>query len=198
MIADNLCPDCQSHFDSVRGFLDECGISYKLKPELVRGLDYYTRTTFEIVSEKLGSQNAVGGGGRYDDLIETLGGPSVPAIGFGTGMERIIMLLKERGAGAPPEGGPEVYVVVWDRDCLAAAVRALRSLRKAGVPAEADYSLSSLKSQLRRANRRGVKYVVMLGKDEIARGKAKLKDMRSGEEVEVDMEEVAARLKNKK
>jgi histidyl-tRNA synthetase len=163
------------------------GIEYKVKPEMVRGLDYYTRTAFEIISEDLGAQNAVGGGGRYDDLVELLGGTPTPAIGFGTGLERILMLMKNRKAEIPEGGKLTAYVAAWEDEGRKAARGLLGSLRRAGIAADTDYSMSSLKSQLRRANKLAVPFVILVGKDEVKRGKARLKSMATGKEVEVEL-----------
>jgi histidyl-tRNA synthetase len=157
-------------------------------PELVRGLDYYTRTAFEIVSEDLGAQNAVGGGGRYDDLIESLGGPPTPAIGFGTGLERILMVMEERGVAVADEGALSVYLVAWEKEGMDAGRKLLRSLRRGGVSADMDYRMSSLKSQLRRADRLGAPFILLLGKDERARGTAKLRNMKTGDEREIALD----------
>ncbi len=184
-VCDNLCDECREHFSAFRGLLDEAGIEYQVKPELVRGLDYYTRTAFEIVSTDLGAQNAVGGGGRYDDLIEALGGPPTPAIGFGTGLERILMVMAERGIAIPDDRALSVCLIAWEKEGMEAARRLLRSLRKVGVSAEMDYNMSSLRSQLRRADRLGVPAVLFLGEDELSRGMAKLKNMKTGEEREI-------------
>jgi histidyl-tRNA synthetase len=188
-ITDNLCDECSDHFREFRWLLDEAGIEYQVKPELVRGLDYYTRTAFEIVSEDLGAQNAVGGGGRYDDLVEALGGPPTPAIGFGTGIERILMVMAERGIAVPDNCRPGVFLIAWEQAGMEAARQLLRSLRRGGVSAEMDYNMGSPKSQLRRADRLGVPAVLFLGKDELSRGMAKLKNMETGEEREIALGE---------
>lgn len=193
-VPDHLCGTCREHFDALRGLLDEAGVHYRVKPELVRGIDYYTRTTFEIVAGELGAQNAVGGGGRYDDLVELLGGPPTPAVGFGTGIERILMVMREQGAAAPDEGGVAVGVVAWDPAGLADGRRVLRALRAAGVAAEMDPAGGSLKSQMRRLDRRGIPCALLLGGDERARGAGKLKDMHTGEEREIALDRVAAEL----
>lgn len=188
---DNLCEECRGHFGAFRRLLDEAGVAYQVKPELVRGLDYYTRTAFEIVSEDLGAQNAVGGGGRYDDLIEALGGPPTPAIGFGTGIERILMVMQERGIAIPGDRALNVCLIAWEGEVMEAARKLLRGLRSVGISAEMDYNMGSLKSQLRRADRLGVPAVLFLGKDELSRGVAKLKSMKTGEEREIALDGAA-------
>ncbi|MCX6355650.1 MAG: histidine--tRNA ligase [Candidatus Aureabacteria bacterium] len=194
-VSDNLCDTCSGHFRTFCALLEESGIAYTVKPELVRGLDYYTRTAFEIISEDLGAQNAVGGGGRYDDLIESLGGPSVPAIGFGTGIERILMIMEERGVTFPTAGGGAVSVAVWEEECARAGRGVLRSLRRAGIGAEMDFCHGSLKSQLRRAHKSGSPFVLVLGRDELSRGMVKIKEMSTGSEQEVSLEKVGETLK---
>lgn len=189
-LGDSLCPSCRTQFGDLRGMLDASGIRYEVKPELVRGLDYYTRTTFEVLSDALGAQNAVGGGGRYDNLVELLGGKPTPAIGFGTGLERIVMLLKERGLEYGDPGRPAVHFAFWEEKNLGVARRILGALRRAGVAAEMDCEARSLKSQLRRANRASIPLVVILGGDEVAEGKARLKDMGTGEEKVLNLDDL--------
>ncbi|MDD5556895.1 MAG: histidine--tRNA ligase [bacterium] len=189
---ESVCPACRVHFDGLRALLDEAGIAHTVRPELVRGIDYYTRTAFEVLAGGLGAQNAVGGGGRYDDLVESLGGPPTPAVGFGTGIERIVMVMAAQGIAAPPPDGAVVSVIAWEPEGIAAGRRALRSLRGAGIPAEMDHRGGSLRSQLRRAHRAAAAYALLVGAAECARGAARLKDMRTGEEREVPLEGIGA------
>lgn len=186
----SLCGPCREHFQSVCGFLDDDGIEYELRETLVRGLDYYTRTAFEVVAGELGAQNAVGGGGRYDGLIETLGGPSIPAIGFGAGLERILMVLESQNALPSPDEGPSVSIVVWEEQALPPARAVTAQLRAAAINVDIDYTLPSLKSQLRRANRLNIPLVLIVAPGELERGVIKLKNMRTGEEREVPRDQV--------
>ena len=189
-IPDSLCSGCAEHLASVRGMLDEAGVNYRMKSELVRGLDYYTRTTFEVYSDRLGAQNAVGGGGRYDGLVGMLGGDPTPAIGFGVGLERVVMLMGEGNAPAPPCAA--VFVAVWEDECMGRAREIVRDMRRAGIAAEMGFERRSLRSQLRRANRSGARLVVIMGRDELARGMARVKSMESGEEREVALGDVVS------
>lgn len=193
-VRDHACGPCGEHFDAVLSILGEAGVRCTVKPELVRGLDYYTRTTFEIVAGELGAQNALGGGGRYDDLVETLGGPPTPAVGFGTGIERVLMVMREQGAAAPVDGGVEVGVVAWSPAAMADGRRVLAALRGAGIAAEMDQEGASLKSQMRRLDRRAVPFALLLGDEERARGAGRLKNMRTGEEREIPLDRVAEEL----
>jgi len=195
-VTDSLCPPCREHFDAVCGRLTEDGIAFVVRKELVRGLDYYTRTAFEVSAAELGAQNAVGGGGRYDDLVELLGGRPTPAVGFGTGMERILAVMAQQGVAVSRERAPAAAVAVWEKEGMAAGRALLRSLREAGVAAEMDFGLSSLKSQLRRAHRLGVPLVLLLGMGELARGVVRIKDMGSGEEREISLERAAGVIKS--
>lgn len=195
-VTESLCGACREHFAAVCALLKEEGMdNYVVKPELVRGLDYYTRTAFEVVAGELGAQNAVGGGGRYDGLIELLGGRPTPAVGFGTGLERILMVMDEQGVRIPAEDRPAIAVAAWESECMEAARRTLRVLRAAGLPAEMDFGAASLKAQLRRADRIGVPLVLIIGRDELGRGAGRLKDMRTGEEREVLLDGIADTVK---
>ena len=194
-VTDSLCAACREHFETVCGLLTESGLEYEENPNLVRGLDYYTRTAFEIISRGLGAQNAVVGGGRYDDLVELLGGSPTPAIGFGTGLERILMLMKEQKLEPRGKALVTVYLAFWEREHLGVVRRLLGSLRRAGVAAETDFALNSLKSQLRRAHRAGIPFVILLGGEELGRGNVRLKEMATGEEKEIALADVVETIK---
>lgn len=183
-----LCQACQDHFESVKAYLDILGISFSLNPRLVRGLDYYTRTTFEIQTEKLGAQNAVAGGGRYDGLVKLLGGPDQPAIGFAVGVERVIALLEEQGASEVKR--PDLFVVAMGEDAEKRCFNWVMDLRKCGHWVEMDYSGKGLKSQMKKAGRLGVKKVLIVGEDELVSGKGLLKDMDMGGQEEVELTNV--------
>jgi histidyl-tRNA synthetase len=159
-IGESLCEECEAHFAGVRKYLDAYGVEYRLTPTLVRGLDYYTRTTFEFMGEALGAQSSLCGGGRYDYLIEEIGGPPTPAVGFASGIERIVLSLVEQGVEAPPPE-VEVFFAVEDDDVRPDVIAAMGELRRAGRAAETDYAGRSLKGQLTQAGRVGARATVI-------------------------------------
>ena len=181
-IAEHLCASCADHFGKLRSYLDALGIAYELDPRLVRGLDYYTRTVFEFMPPEEGAQSTVGAGGRYDGLIELLGGKPTPGIGFGSGIERIIINLKRQNIAVPPVEGPRVYVAHTSEATQAAALRLAHRLRDGGVNAVAGSGGRSLKSQLRHAGALGARYAAILGEQELAKGEVTLRDLSNGEQ----------------
>ena len=172
----HLSPTAKSHFDEVLSILTALGIPFSINPRLVRGLDYYCLTAFEITSSHLGAQNAVGAGGRYDGLVELLGGPSTPAVGFAAGLERIAMMLPEQSLPPVPMA---VYVAAFGSLGSPAGVRLLDTLRKAGISAHTDYRATTLKGHLRQADRSGCRFAVLLGDDETKTGSAVVRNMDS-------------------
>ena len=191
-ISDYLCPECETHFREVQELLRVLGIPFTLNHKLVRGLDYYTRTVFEILPQREGGQSAIVGGGRYDGLIEQIGGKPTPGVGFATGIERIILNLKEQQLGVPALPAPRVYLAhIGDSARLAAAVLA-RSLRSAGIGVVASTSGRSLKAQLRQANALGARHAVILGDDEVQKGVVTVRDMTLNEQVTLPEEGLAA------
>jgi histidyl-tRNA synthetase len=191
-LGDFLCDPCREHFAAVRGYLDEWGVPHRVNPAMVRGLDYYTRTAFEMTSRDLGSQDAVAAGGRYDGLVEEFGGPPTPGLGFALGMERLVSLLPE-GAGSEPDARPVFFAALGD-PARRRAFHWLTELRRRGVPAEGGYEEKSLKSQMRRADRLGARYVLIVGEDELASGKVLLRDMESKSQEQVEIGEVVEKL----
>ncbi len=171
-----LSAEAKSHFDQVLSMLTALAIPWRHNPRLVRGLDYYCLTAFEITSSHLGAQNAVGAGGRYDGLVELLGGPSTPAVGFATGLERIVMML---ATDRLPASSPSVYVAAFGSAGKPAGAQVLDALRLAGVAAQSDYRVSTLKGHLRQADRAGCRFAVLLGDDEARSGSAVIRDMES-------------------
>jgi histidyl-tRNA synthetase len=192
VISGHLCDGCRAHHDEVKRYLDALGVGYEEDPSLVRGLDYYTRTAFEFVAGNLGSQNAVGGGGRYDGLAELLDGPRVPGIGFALGLDRIMLALpEERRRVASPI---DVYVVAPSEGTTAEALTLATRLRSAGIGCDLDLMGRSMKGQMKDADRSGARFAVILGADEIASGKATIKDLTTGDQTSVPLEEVEGRV----
>jgi histidyl-tRNA synthetase len=193
-LVDRLCPACASHFEQVRQGLDALGVRYTLDPRLVRGLDYYIRTAYEFTSDALGSQSAVAGGGRYDPLVETLGGPPTPGIGFALGQERLAIILEKLGR-ASPAARPDVFFVTADAEGAREALRRAAELRRAGIACDLDPRGGKLKAQFRQAERVGARYALVLGGNEVSTGQAKLKDLATRQETPVGLGELAARLR---
>jgi len=176
LLLESVCGDCADHFSRVKGYLEELRSPYMVNARMVRGLDYYTRTTFEIITDRLGAQNAVGGGGRYDGLVRDLGGPDVPGIGFAVGMERLILLLQQEQA--PPAEAPPVFVAALGEKARHRGFLLGQEIREIGLRAELEYEGRSLKSQMRRADKLGSRYVLILGEDEIQKNEIQLRDMK--------------------
>jgi len=172
--------NCDAHFQEVRKELESFGIEFSLAPHLVRGLDYYTRTIFEITSPSLGAQDALCAGGRYDDLIEELGGPSIPAMGFAMGVERILIALRKRGEETFPRSPSLVYIATLNKEGWRAGYRLAGLLRSKGIRTQLNSSERSLSSQLKLADRREIRWVMILGDEEIKNNRVILKDMDSG------------------
>jgi len=176
LLLDSVCPPCAEHFQRVQGHLKELETPCEVDPCMVRGLDYYVRTTFEIVTDRLGAQDAVGGGGRYDGLMRDLGGPDLPGIGFAIGMERLILLLQQESA-LPETEADGVYVAVLGEKAADRGFLLAQQLRKSGIRTRMDYESRSLKSQMRRADKWGARYVLILGENELASGEIQWRDM---------------------
>ena len=189
-ILDSLSPEAAKHFERVREYLDALGQAYTVTPRLVRGLDYYVRTTFEVLTTELGAQNAVAGGGRYDGLIERLGGPADPGVGFAIGLERVVLLLEDHDAASRPF----VLLIPLGEAALRRLLPVTRAARQAGVAVELGYGGRKLPRELERANKLGVAYAVIAGDNEIASGEAVLRAMRSGEQRRVPFAALAAEL----
>jgi len=190
--ADHLCAGCRQHFAAVQAHLASLGLAHELDPTLVRGLDYYTRTVFELCSRDLGAQDALLGGGRYDGLVELLGGPATPAVGFAGGMERLaIVLSAQQNAAETPERTLDLYLVPIGNDAKREAAKLLSSLRRSGISVDTDYMGRSLRKTMQVAGR-SARYAAILGQDEISQGTVKLKDLSSGEEKAVDLAQFSA------
>jgi histidyl-tRNA synthetase len=184
---DHLCDDCRQHFAGVRAHLDTLQVPYEVDPTIVRGLDYYTRTAFEVVHPSLGAKDVIMGGGRYDGLAEMLGGPPTPGIGFGSGLERLLLVLEQAGGtGSQPVRDPlDVYVAAASLEARQPAFLLAGELRRAGVSAEVDYTKRSLKAQMKEAARLGARLVALLGEDELKAEAVTVRDMESGEQLSI-------------
>ena len=194
---DFLCDECREHFEKLKEILDACGVKYKLNPKLVRGLDYYSKTVFEFVSTSIGSQGTVLGGGRYDTLIENLGGPQVPAVGFGSGIERMLLVLENTGKRIPEEAPLGAYIAGLDDEGRKAAFQLCDTLRKTGISAEFDHAARSVKAQFKYAGKVGAKYVVVIGSNELESGEYTVKNMADSTSETVKAERVAEYLAQK-
>ena len=195
-ILDFICDDCQAHFDSVQKYLDAMGIEYTVNPTIVRGLDYYTRTVFEFVTGSLGAQSTVCGGGRYDGLVEQLGGPAVPACGFAVGLERFMMLLEAIGIELPAENPTDLYIASMNEEANIKAAELASKVRDEGVACLFDTVGRSLKAQMKFANKTGVLYTAVLGTDEIEKGVVNVKCMADGTETPVELDNFAVNFIN--
>ncbi|MFZ5645689.1 MAG: histidine--tRNA ligase [Bacillota bacterium] len=194
---DCLCPECESHFNSVKGYLDSLGVAYLINRRLVRGLDYYTHSAFEIMSSDIGAQSSIGGGGRYNGLIETIGGQPTPGVGFALGMERILLTMKGQGLQLPSGNRPDVFVVNADPGSEKDTFKVLFSLRKGGLIADKDFLGRSMKAQMKYAGKTGCRFVVIIGENELMRGVAAVKDMTAGSQTEIPLEGLAEDIKKK-
>ena len=181
------CENCKSHFDSILRYLDKLNIPHAENPKLVRGLDYYTKTAFEIVSKKLGAQNAIAGGGRYDKLIEEFGGPPTPAFGFAIGIDRTASLIEDKNY---IRISPQIFIATVGEKAGEKAFELVDTLRLKGIRVERDYENSSLKSQLRKADRAGVRYTIIIGEDEINKGRAILRNMPKSQQEEIEISRI--------
>lgn len=192
VMMDNLCDECREHFELLKKYLEQAGVKYTVDPRIVRGLDYYTKTVFEIITETPNGELTVCGGGRYDKLVEEIGGPSIPAVGFGMGIERVLMLLDELGEGecklVIEEEMPEVFVACLNKSLSLQAFSMTQQFRAAGLRAEMDHQGRSLKAQFKYADKLGAKFIAILADDELARGVVKIRNMATKEEWEAPLE----------
>lgn len=194
-ITDCLCEECADHFAKLKELLTSAGISFTHDPRLVRGLDYYTKTAFEIKYPPLGAQSAVAGGGRYDGLIEEMGGNPTPAVGFATGLERLLLALESQNLLPEKNRSVDAYVVALGEAAQAEGFKLLNSLRQQGLSAAMDFAGRSMKAQMKQANKLGAKYSVILGEDEIAEGVVMLRSMEDSSQAKVPMNQVAEKIK---
>ncbi len=190
VVIDYLCEDCENHFSEVKKHLDAANIKYTVNPHIVRGLDYYTRTVFEFVSGDIGAQSTVCGGGRYDGLIAQMGGQPTPSLGFAMGIERLMMVLEAQGAEMPEAPTCDLYIATMGENASLKATALCNELRDFGYSVQTDICAKGLKAQMKFANKIGAKFTLVLGEDEIVSNTAKLKNMQSGEEIEINLGEI--------
>lgn len=184
-ITDYLCDECKEHFASVQKYLDAAGVEYTVNPTIVRGLDYYTKTVFEFVTDFIGAQGTVCGGGRYDGLIEELGGKHLPSLGFAMGIERLLMLMDKQGIEIPKPSTCDLYVAVMGESASLKSFEIIKAVRSCGLIAETDIVGRGLRAQMKYADKIGAKFSMVLGDNEIEQGKAVIKNMLSGEQTEI-------------
>lgn len=191
----HLCGECSAHFDGVKGYLDALEVPYKVNPMMVRGLDYYVRTAFEMITDKLGSQSAVGAGGRYDGLVQLLGGPNEPGIGFAVGLDRLVSLamLNE----TEKESELDVFIISFKDSSDKIAVKLMNHMREKGISTDMDYDFRKMKKQFSLADRYGAAFTVVIGEDEVGKGTAAVKDMAAGTQEEIEINKVAEYISEK-
>ncbi|MBE7084865.1 MAG: histidine--tRNA ligase [Clostridiales bacterium] len=194
---DYLCEECATHFETLKTHLQNAGVAYEIDSRIVRGLDYYTRTVFEFVSTSIGAQGTVCAGGRYDGLIEQLGGNPTPAVGFAAGIERLLIVMEQSGVEIPNDDKATVYIAGMDAECRDKAFALASQLRLSGVKAEIDHMERSVKAQFKYADKIGAKYVAVIGGNELADGKANVKNMTTGESESVAFADFVAYFANK-
>lgn len=192
-ITDYLCDECKEHFASVQKYLDAAGVEYTVNPTIVRGLDYYTKTVFEFVTDFIGAQGTVCGGGRYDGLIEELGGKHLPSLGFAMGIERLLMLMDKQGIEIPKPSTCDLYIAVMGEKASLKSFEIIKAVRSCGLIAETDVVGRGLRAQMKYADKIGAKFSMVLGDNEIEQGKAVIKNMSSGEQTEMVLDDTFAK-----
>jgi histidyl-tRNA synthetase len=197
LIRDHLCEACKAYHEEVRALLTEAGVAFEDDPRLVRGLDYYTRTTFEFVHDGLGSQSAVGGGGRYDGLSEMIGGPALPSVGWALGVDRTVLALRSEGVELALPPVTDVYAVPLGEEARRALFTLVTALRRAGVAADLSFGGKGLKNAMKSANRSGARFALVAGERDLAEGVVQLKDLGSGEQAPVRLDEVVTTVKER-
>ncbi|MGW0551310.1 histidine--tRNA ligase [Streptomyces sp. Wb2n-11] len=197
MLRDYLCDACKAYHEQVRELLNAAGVAYEDDEKLVRGLDYYTRTTFEFVHDGLGSQSAVGGGGRYDGLSEMIGGPALPSVGWALGVDRTVLALEAEGVELDLPATTSVYAVPLGEEARRVLFGTVTELRRAGVAADFAYGGKGLKGAMKNANRSGARYTIVAGERDLADGQAQLKDMETGEQVAVALDALTAEIQRR-
>lgn len=198
VITDYLTEETAAHYAKVKSLLDHLGISYEEDPHLVRGLDYYTRTAFELISPDLGAQDALGGGGRYDLLVEEVGGQPTPAVGFAAGMERLLIACEELDIELAEPKSVDIYIVTIGDNARSWALKNLPALRNAGISATMDYIGRSVKAQMKDADRENARYSIIVGDNELSEGKFTLRNMKESEEQALSFDKIVAKLSERK
>lgn len=188
VVIDYLCDECKEHFEKVQKYLDAQNIEYKINPQIVRGLDYYTKTVFEFVSNSIGAQGTVCGGGRYDGLIEELGGQHTASLGFAMGLERLMLLMEAQGCEFPQAEKPDLFIVALGEKATLKAVEIAKDMREEGFSALLDLNQRSVRAQMKYADKLGAKFNVVIGDNEVENKIAKLKNMQTGEETEINLD----------
>ena len=188
VVIDYLCDECKEHFEMVQKYLDAQNIEYTINPQIVRGLDYYTKTVFEFVSNSIGAQGTVCGGGRYDGLVEELGGQHTPSLGFGLGLERLMLLMEAQGCEFPESEKPDLFIVALGEKATLKAVEIAKDMREEGFSALLDLNQRSVRAQMKYADKLGAKFNVVIGDNEVENKTAKLKNMQTGEETEIALD----------
>ena len=192
-----LCDECLEHFTAVKKYLDLLNLPYQVDNRMARGLDYYTNTAFEITASHIGAQSSVGGGGRYDGLVEVCGGPSVPGIGYALGLERIILTMREQGCLVPPAERTPVFLINAGPETEETVFQLLFKIRQAGIPADKDYLNRSLKARMKYAGKINARLVIILGAEELAEGVAQVRNMDAQEQIKVPLDSLVGYLKEK-
>ena len=188
-VTDYLCEECQEHFQQVKSYLDCAGVEYTVNPTIVRGLDYYTKTVFEFVTDYIGAQGTVCGGGRYDGLVEELGGKHVPSLGFAMGMERLLMLMEKQGIEIPAPSPCDLYIAPLGEEAKKKAFALVGKVRESGLFAETDVVSRGLRAQMKYADKIGARFSIVLGDDEITKGEAVVKNMETGQQTKISLNE---------
>lgn len=194
---DYLCDECNQHFDMVKAYLDNLEIEYIVNPRIVRGLDYYTKTAFEFISSEIGAKSTVCGGGRYDGLVEQIGGPHTPAIGFGMGIERLLLTLENNNIELPKDDDLDIFIVTMDEKSKALAMKIIKDLREINISSDLDHLDRSVKAQFKYSNKLNSTYTIVIGNDEIENKSVKIKNMKTSEQEEISLENIVENIKKK-
>ncbi len=190
LILDHICDECREHFETLKKYLEALGLEYVVDPRIVRGLDYYTKTAFEIITDEVGKRGTICGGGRYDKLVEDCGGPDTPGVGFGMGLERTILTLENQGIEIPKPKGLDVFIVTIGDTASYEGFKLLSRLREMGLVADIDHLNRSVKSQFKYADKLMAGYTIVIGEEELSKGVAKLRDMVDGSETEIALDNI--------